>query len=109
MNLELSDGTKVPAHYIVCEKCEGRGTTTEHLGVFFQDDIDEDPDFFDDYLSGKFDRPCPRCKGKRVTAASNDPRWIKEQQEREDWEAESQSERNFELGALYGVEAGWYR
>lgn len=64
----------VPAKYEVCESCEGSGTTTAHIepegGGFTSSEWHEmeagDPDFAEDYFSGKYDRPCEECKGARV-------------------------------------------
>lgn len=64
----------VPAEYQVCEECEGSGTTTAHIepegGGFTSSEWHEmeagDPDFAEDYFSGKYDRPCEECRGDRV-------------------------------------------
>jgi hypothetical protein len=54
--------------YVVCPECQGEGT---HLieglrGADVTDDIREDPDFAEDYMGGKYDTVCTKCKGQRV-------------------------------------------
>lgn len=67
-----------PAHYEVCYDCSGRGTTylgwtTKDQPAFTREDFDyEGPDFFEDYMSGFYDRPCPTCEGQRVVAEINE-------------------------------------
>lgn len=63
-----------PARFIVCEACDGHGTTTAHIepdgGGFtaseWAEACGDDPDFEQDYFAGAYDRPCPTCKGQRV-------------------------------------------
>jgi hypothetical protein len=67
------DAIKVsfPARWIICEACDGHATTTRHIecdgGGFtaseWADACGDDPDFAKDYFSGRYDRPCPDCKG----------------------------------------------
>lgn len=64
----------VPARREVCGSCEGTGTTTRHIecdgGGFTSSEwaemCDGDPDFAEDYLSGRYDRPCDECNGANV-------------------------------------------
>jgi hypothetical protein len=63
---------ELPASRQVCSCCRGTGTT--YLGwhdyeqpAFTQEDFDyEGPDFQEDYMTGRYDRQCPECKGKNV-------------------------------------------
>lgn len=45
-----------------CSICNGSGRSSLYLGVISEED-QQDPDFMDDYISGKYDRQCPKCKG----------------------------------------------
>lgn len=62
---------RFPMRWIICEACEGHGTTTRHIecdgGGFtaseWAEACDDDPDFAEDYFSGRYDRPCDYCKG----------------------------------------------
>lgn len=64
----------VPAKFEVCGNCQGRGTSTAWAeaegGGFTASEwaecCDGDPDFAEDYWSGKYDRACPECHGDRV-------------------------------------------
>lgn len=49
----------------VCSRCRGEGELGGYPGVYTQDDFDEDPDFFDDYIEHR--RTCEDCNGRRVT------------------------------------------
>lgn len=70
-----TDGDSVehdlPAKYEVCSSCEGSGVTCSHVecdggGFTSSEWAEQDDDFKEDYLAGRYDRPCPDCKGKRV-------------------------------------------
>jgi hypothetical protein len=67
------DGIEVdfPAKWHICGSCDGHATTTRHIecdgGGFtaseWADACGDDPDFADDYFSGRYDRACPNCNG----------------------------------------------
>lgn len=49
----------------VCSACQGEGSTSAHLGTFTAGDPWlQDDQFMADYRDGKFDEPCPSCKGR---------------------------------------------
>jgi hypothetical protein len=60
-----------PAKWEICCACNGHGTTTRHIecdgGGFtaseWQEACGDDPDFADDYFSGRYDRECCDCNG----------------------------------------------
>lgn len=70
------DGTEedveLPSIFTVCPDCKGQGTT--YLGwrakdqpAFSREDFEaEGADFEEDYRSGRYDRDCEGCGGKRV-------------------------------------------
>lgn len=75
LNVYDEDGNEllVPARFEVCPQCEGMGTTSDHIGVFFPDDeYLQDEDFRDAYFDGRFDRPCPECSGSRVVLVADE-------------------------------------
>lgn len=83
---------ELPAIFEVCPTCDGRGRHTnpsiDCMGIS-SEQFDEDPDFRDDYFSGRFDVPCNACGGRRVYPAadtSNHPEIARylEQKERDD-------------------------
>ena len=58
----------LPGRYVLCGACEGRG---KHDHPAFsngitQEQFNEDPDFREDYFSGRYDVVCRTCNGKRV-------------------------------------------
>jgi len=59
----------MPAHYEVCPKCAGEGKHSNPSldSNGFSDEIrSDDPEFYEDYMSGRHDITCTECKGKRV-------------------------------------------
>ena len=56
-----------PTTVVVCPQCDGRGRSSLYLGAFTQPEMDErGPEFFDDYMSGGYDRTCESCNGDNV-------------------------------------------
>jgi hypothetical protein len=50
--------------WTICPVCDGEGRSSAYLGAFTQDDMDQqDPDFLEDYVRGRYDRPCDTCGG----------------------------------------------
>lgn len=60
----------LPAKYEVCDRCSGTGKH-DHPAFsngFTREDMDEDPDFAEDYFKGVYDVRCEECHGQRVVA-----------------------------------------
>lgn len=76
----MPDGTiTVPMEYEVCGLCQGSGKTVNpniDCGGISQEDFDEDPDFEQDYFSGRYDITCTRCRGLRVESIPKFPKWL---------------------------------
>ena len=59
----------LPAKWEICLDCGGDGKTylgiaAEHQPAFTREDFDyEGPDFYEDYMRGRYDAQCPGCKG----------------------------------------------
>ena len=65
------DGKPFPSEVIVCPRCRGKGShlidgMREH--AYTVEEMDEDPQFFEDYMSGAYDKACDECHGRRVSA-----------------------------------------
>jgi len=98
---------KLPWHYEVCPRCEGRGTQCK-LGAMtgdeYRDMLDGDPDFPEDYKSGLYDEPCRECHGQRVVPVITRERcrpaeleaYDREQQEQADFDECAAMERRYE-------------
>lgn len=58
----------LPSKIEVCGRCGGRGAHDPRgfSGGFSSDDFAEDPDFSEDYFSGKYDVTCEECRGRNV-------------------------------------------
>jgi hypothetical protein len=55
--------------YQVCPVCDGEGKTVNpniDAHGLTREDFDEDPDFAEDYMSGRYDITCAACNGLRV-------------------------------------------
>lgn len=56
--------------YQVCPTCEGEGQSSAYLGAFTASEMEEQgPEFMEDYIAGRYDRPCDECQGRRVVTA----------------------------------------
>lgn len=56
-----------PWHWEICDLCDGRGKVVNpsiDASGLTADDFAEDPGFAEDYRSGVYDIPCPRCGGR---------------------------------------------
>ena len=59
----------------VCDLCNGKGSHVNpsiDSGGLSYDDFDYDPDFEEEYHSGRYDVPCNQCSGKRVVPVIDD-------------------------------------
>lgn len=59
---------RLPSRYEVCGRCRGRGVHDPEAfsGGFSVEEFHEDPDFAEEYLSGRYDVSCSVCGGRRV-------------------------------------------
>lgn len=83
------DGRRIPIKFVVCPTCRGRSQyvnpAIDSHGLT-QDDFDADPDFMDDYRSGRFNVRCEHCRGASVIPCpirSDDLKRIMEWQDEE--------------------------
>ena len=77
--------------WAICSLCDGNGKHVNpsiDCGGITQDEFDEDPDFRDDYFSGRYDVQCKACEGtgKVRTIGGNKGfvQWVLEEVERAD-------------------------
>lgn len=114
---ELGDTleVEVPTTIVICGQCSGKGTSSLYLGVFSGDRLDEarnDHEFWEDYTSGRLDRPCETCGGtgrmKAVDEAQASKEVLKAIKEEDDDRAYARAEQRAEMGMGYGREEGWY-
>ena len=64
--LYCDDGSEIelPFLWCICISCQGHGKSSAYLGAYTQSEMDEaGPEFFDDYMAGRYDRPCETCDG----------------------------------------------
>lgn len=61
---ENDEGIEFPAKWVICYDCGGEGKSCAYLGAFTAEDFAyEGPEFREDYMSGKYDKPCKPCEG----------------------------------------------
>jgi hypothetical protein len=69
--IEDEDGVEheLPVRFEICDTCQGRGShvnpSIDSHGLSAED-FAEDPDFTEDYMSGRYDQTCSECHGLRV-------------------------------------------
>lgn len=65
----------VPIKFEVCPTCDGRGkhaNPSVDCNGLSADDFAEDPDFAEDYVSGRYDVSCYECGGRNVVPVCAD-------------------------------------
>ena len=102
---EVKITVEMPARWVVCEECQGSGT--ELYGslkghAFTMDEMNEDPEFRENYFGGAYDVQCSRCKGRTTVPAlyregmTDEQKAMMETHDRIDeayWEAKYQDDR----------------
>lgn len=92
----------IPARYLrweICAECNGEGRSSAYLGAFSGEDMDADPEFFESYMRGDYDRPCGCVDGKvqvvRVDALPDGvrARYVAQQRAIADADAMAKAER----------------
>jgi DnaJ-class molecular chaperone len=73
------DEIELPTRFALCPSCEGRGATSHHVecdggGFTSSEWAEQDEDFREDYLAGRYDRPCDACNGLRVIEVVDESR-----------------------------------
>ena len=67
---DYPDKIEIPGKYIVCPRCEGRGSHTnpsiDGNGLSREDFDEMGPQSEEDYFAGVYDVVCHECKGKKV-------------------------------------------
>jgi len=90
---ELEFTHEFPAKYDVCGCCQGTGTTylgwsAEEQPAFTMEDMHEEgPDFYEDYMGGRYNKTCPKCAGKRVVLVFDVNPKLMSEKDKAIWEA----------------------
>lgn len=63
--IDAEDHHQLPGRYEICDNCEGTGGSSAYLGAITQEERerDWDPEEFETYMDGGYDRTCEDCKG----------------------------------------------
>jgi hypothetical protein len=80
---EESEDLELPFKFEVCSICDGTGThvnpSIDAHGLT-REDFEEDPEFEEDYRSGRYDVPCYNCNGANVEPVLDEsrcpPKWL---------------------------------
>ena len=82
---EVGDWEKpveLPAKWVVCSRCEGKGTHTnpsvDGNGIT-PEEFAEDPNFMEDYINGVYDVQCSECRGRTTVLEIDESRLTVEQ------------------------------
>jgi len=60
----LEHETRLPATWEICSHCGGDGKHSRRLGAFTSSEwADEDPEWQEEYLAGRYDEQCEACDG----------------------------------------------
>ena len=65
---------EIPTRWEVCPVCDGKGSHVNpsiDCNGLTGEDFAEDPDFAEDYFSGRYDQPCNRCGGRTTVRVVN--------------------------------------
>jgi DnaJ-class molecular chaperone len=104
LSCEGTGRAKLPWKYEVCGQCEGKGTSSAYLGAFTASEwAEQDDEFKEDYMSGKYDRPCETCGGRRVVAEVDRARCTPQQLDAFDKEQQEE----YEDARCRAAESGW--
>lgn len=111
---ENDEQHELPTRFEVCPSCQGHGTSSAYLGAWTASEwAQEDDEFKEDYLAGRYDRPCETCDGLRVVPLVDeeqcDPKLLKAYQDHQRELAEMRSvERQERLMEGGWRDMGWY-
>jgi len=67
----------VPITFEVCPICDGKGTHVNpsiDCDGLTREDFEDDPDFAEEYMAGRYDQQCNGCHGQRVVPVLNEER-----------------------------------
>jgi hypothetical protein len=85
--LQLDDGSELvlPYRWEICTACDGEGTTQAHIecdggGFTSSEWADQDEDFKENYLAGRYARPCGSCGGRGSVKSPDLDRMPEDQQ-----------------------------
>lgn len=54
----------LPTKWEICVECRGNGMSSSYLGAFTSSEwAEEDEEFKEDYMAGKYDKSCEYCDG----------------------------------------------
>ena len=68
---------ELPWKWDVCSTCDGKGTHVNpsiDANGLTADDFADDPDFAEDYWSGRYDQVCNECKGRTTVQVVDETR-----------------------------------
>ncbi len=108
--LEGDEEIALPCRWAICDCCDGHGKTSRHVerdggGFTASEWAEEDPDFREDYMAGRYDRACDECGGSGKVEVVDEARMTPEhiaawhQQCREDAEMRAIERAERRMGA----------
>lgn len=103
-NIDTDQFEPLPFKWEICWHCNGHGKSSAHMGAFTESELREDPEFFEDYFAGFYDRACDYCEGAGKVQVADLAKMTQAQQNALQEQAESD--------ALYAAEVAserWLR
>jgi hypothetical protein len=98
---ETDEDIVLPCRFEVCDRCRGTGVHDHpaFANGLSKEDFDEDPDFREEYMAGRYDVPCSECGGKRVMPVPNEEQFTDFQRDAWKVHCEIQAEERAERAA----------
>lgn len=94
---------RIQMRWEICPTCQGDGAHVHRdidAGGLTSADFDYDPDFRDDYFSGKYDVQCEECRGSGKVLVpdwdTNDPKVLDLYWEKMSADADYETQRDYE-------------
>lgn len=104
-NGEVEVIVAVPAKWIICEDCNGTGGSSAYLGAYTSSEWHEqDAEFRDNYMAGRYDRTCECCRGTGKVLTLDDNATLTPEQSRALEGAEEDARINAEIDAEHAAE-----
>jgi len=99
---ETETDVELPWKWEVCPTCGGRGKHVNpsiDAGGLTGSDFAEDPEFFEEYMGGRYDQTCSQCKGRTTVPVVDWDRLTPEQEEAYNRQLDADAEYHAERAA----------
>lgn len=96
---ETDTEVQLPLKWVICGCCRGEGKSSLYIGAITASDRMpggewEDPDDFEDYMNGEYDRHCDECDGTGKVQVVDEELLTEDQ--RRAWKADCDEEEQYQ-------------